>query len=473
MSKNSLIRNTAIYALGDIIPKALSLLVFPVLTTYLSPSDYGIVNYVNTIVFLFSTIGLLCLNTYYLVYYFKVGGEQEQRKLLGTLSLFVIGLNVLLSLLFFGLGALVPGLFSSKIDFFPYIALGIGINFFNILSILPSALFRVQERPLPLTILNVVKGALTMGLTVLLVVGYQFSALGVLWSAFIVSALFGLIFAGITWHHISWGIDWGRIKQALQFSLPLLPGSLAYYFLSMSDRLFIERYLDLTQLGIYSTASTLAMILNIITYGAYKAFEPHFFKIYGTEGFKARFVAVQHIYLLVVLVGAMGLSMFGREFFALFASAGYQGVYYYVPLIEIGVVFSSMSMLYGTIVVAREKTKLNSMVTIIGGSVSVVINLVLLPHIGIVASCIASSVAFGSMMVGSAYFARLGISFVRPAAAFLLAVVSVWFSVYVMKLESMWLSIGVKAGVLLCVAFLIMRIFGLTVRKLVLTLRDK
>ena len=138
-----------IYALGDIIPRVLSFAVFPVLTTYLTPADYGVVNYVNTIVFLLSTIGFLCLNTYYLVYYFKVGDEQQQRKLLGGLSIFVIGLNILLSLIIFGAGWFAPSLFSSQIDFFPYIALGVGVNFCNILAVLPSALYRVQERPLP------------------------------------------------------------------------------------------------------------------------------------------------------------------------------------------------------------------------------------------------------------------------------------------------------------------------------------
>ena len=51
-----LIKNTAIYAIGDIIPKLLSFIVFPVLTSYLSPADYGIVNYVNTFNLFFSII---------------------------------------------------------------------------------------------------------------------------------------------------------------------------------------------------------------------------------------------------------------------------------------------------------------------------------------------------------------------------------------------------------------------------------
>lgn len=468
-----LLKNTMIYAMGDILPKALSFIVFPILTSYLSLDDYGIVNYVNTIIFLLTTIGFLCLNTFYLVYYYKVGGEQEQRKLLGNLSIFVVGLNIALSVLLFGLGAMFTNVFSSKIDFFPYIALGVATNFFNILAVLPSALYRVQERPLPLTILNVLRGVITMGLTLVLVVYYGYTALGVLWSTFIVSAVFGIIFLGITLRHMTWNVNWKQIRQALIFSLPLLPGSLAYYFLSMADRLFIEKYLDLTQLGIYSTAATLAMILNIISYGAYKAFEPHFFKIFGKEGFKQQFLKIQNVFLLVVLFGAMGLSIFAKEFFILFSSPTYHVVYFYVPLVEIGVVFSAVTMLYGTIITAREKTKISSIVTIIGGGLSVFLNLVLLPHIGILAACLASGSALGLIMILSAYFAKLEISFVRPICAFAVSAVVVLLLVYCLNIASIWIAITTKLIVFICATLIIMRILGLNIRGLVLSLRSK
>lgn len=473
MTNQRLLKNTAIYALGDIIPKVLSFFVFPILTAHLSLADYGIVNYVNTIIFLLTTIGILCLNTYYLVYYYKIPTEIERQKFLGNLSIFIVGLNLILSIVFFVLGRFHPTLFSSEIVFIPYIALGVGTNFFNILSILPSALYRVKENPLPLTVLNVLRGVLTTALTLVLVIHYKFTALGVLWSMFIVSAVFGIIFLIITLRNMVWNINWKQIGQALKFSLPLLPGSLAYYFLSMADRLFIERYLNLTDLGIYSTASTLAMILNIIAYGAYKAFEPHFFKIYGSLGFKEQFIQIQNAFLTVILFGAMGLSMMSREFFVLFSSPQYHSVYLYVPLVEVGVVFSSMSMLYATIVIAKEKTKINSVITIIGGGTSALLNITLLPLVGIIAACIASAFALGLIMVLSAYVSRLGISYIRPVLSFFVAVLTVWISVYLLSIDNPWLSILAKTAMLIVSIVIIMNILELRLKKIIVSLKRK
>lgn len=56
---SKLIKNTTIYALGDIVPKIISFLIFPVLTSYLSPEDYGIINYVNTFKLIVDNIRLL------------------------------------------------------------------------------------------------------------------------------------------------------------------------------------------------------------------------------------------------------------------------------------------------------------------------------------------------------------------------------------------------------------------------------
>lgn len=470
---DNLLKNTTIYALGDIIPKGLAFIIFPILTNYLSPADYGIVNYINTINFFLIIVGVLCLNTYYMVYYYRVESVLEQEKMFGNLSIFVVGINLFFTFLIYGVGALFPRVFSENIDFFPYIAIGIVTNFFNVLAILPSALYRVQERPLPLTILNVSKGVLTMGFTVVLVVGYGFTALGVLYSTLIVSVIFGIIFSWITLKNMIWNIDFVQIKKALIFSLPLLPGALAYYFISMSDRVFIERYLDLTQLGIYSTASTLAMILNIIAYGAYKAFEPYFFKIYGMDGFKEKFIKVQNVFCAVVLLVGMGLSLFAKEFFVLFASVQYQTVYYFVPLVEIGVVFSAVSMLYGTIITAKGKTKINSYITIVGSLLSIALNVILLPIWGIVAACLASATSLGLILLLSIYYAKLEIGLFRIFLAFVVSVIIVGVSVYIFTFNDLWVSIGTKSIMLGGGIFAIFKILQFRWSEIIQSMRCK
>ncbi len=463
---SNLVKNTSIYAFGDILPRLLGFISLPILTNYLSTSDYGIVNYINTVNMFLMALSFMCLNTYYLVFYFRVGDIVEQKKLLGNLSIFIIGVNVVFSFLLFVFGSKLFGLFRGNIDFYPYIALAIITNFFNLFSILPSALFRVQERPLPLTILNVLKGILAFGLTLWLVVSFQFKALGVLYANLSVSVVFGILFLLITYKNMIWNINWQQIKKALLFSLPLLPGTISYYLVSMSDRILIDRYLTLSDLGIYGTASALALVLNIISSGAYKAFEPHFFKIYGTQEFLPQFMKIRNNYFFFILMGASGLALFAKDFFVLFTREQFHISFYYVPFILIGIVSTAMSMLYSTVITARGKTKISSAITVCGGVLSVALNVILLPRFGIIAACLTSGFTLSTMLLITVYYSKVNISHIRTLFAFVFAALSIYLSVYIFTVNSVVVSILCKVVIYMVMILIVSYILNISLKSL-------
>lgn len=453
-----LLKNTSIYALGDIIPKLLSFLVFPFLTTYLVPEDYGIINYVNTLNVFLTIVGALCLNTYYLVHYYRQDSEVERQRLLGNLSLFTILLNVGIVVVLCLLGCVFPRLFSDKIPFFPYIFIGLLTNLFSIIIIYPSAFYRVKENPLPLTLLNVFRGVLTTICTVVLVACFGFTSFGVLLSNLIITSIFSLIFVAMTWKDTIWNLNRKQLKTALAFSVPLIPGSIASYMVTMSDRFFIERYLDLNQLGIYSTAVSLAMALNVITYGAYKAFEPYIFRIYGHDGFEGKFNKIRDYFLTIILFVGAGLSLFAQDFFRVFANERYQTVYIYVPLVVCSIVISSLTLLYATLLAAQGKTKLSSMFTMTGGSISVLINATFMPMIGLWAACIAANLSFLFVLVMSVAYGKLYGRLVKSIMVMLITAAIVVISVYVLPLGNITISILVRFIALLLIMRLVLSI---------------
>lgn len=386
---NSLARNTVIYAMGDIIPKLLNLITFPILTNCLSTGDYGILNYVNSIVLFLTIITFLCLKTYYLVHYFKVGDETEQKKLLGNLTISVATLNIIITLILMFIGEGLFRLIGSDIDFFPYIFYAVLINFFDIFQQLPSALYRVRERPLPLVSLNILKGFLIMLGTVIFVRQYP-SAITALRIQLVVTFVFSLIFGTITVKNAIFRFNYKQLMAALAFSLPLVPGDIAYYFSTMSDRILIEKYLSISDLGIYSTASVIAGMLYIISYGAYKAFEPYFFKTYGKESFNSEFEKIRDVLMFVVIVVGMCLAVYAKEFLTLLSSESYRIAYQYVPVLVLGISIGTLSSLYGTVMTAQSRTKINGAISLSSALLSVITNIILLPIIGIWAAVIAA-----------------------------------------------------------------------------------
>ncbi|PZX92486.1 hypothetical protein DOS84_15315 [Flavobacterium aquariorum] len=443
-SKN-LIKNTTIYALGDIVPRLLGFISFPILTRYLSPADYGIVNYVNTLTTFLLSLGFLCINTYYLVFYYRCENSIEQKKLLGNLSSFVILFNLLLVFLFLLFGDTFFGFLGSKISFYPYIVIGILTNFFNIFSILPSALYRLLENPLVLTLINISRGIITLILTLVLVIYFDYSALGVLFSALLVNFIYAFVFLYISREHIIWNLCFRQLKEVLLFSLPLVPGTLAYYVTTISDRILIDKYLNLNDLGIYSTAATLALILNIFSYGAYKAFEPYIFKKWGTDGFLNAFEKIRNGFVYVLQIGVLFLCVFSKEFFQIMSNAKFHSAYWYVPMIIIGVYSSSLSMLYGTIITAKAKTKINSLINITGASISISLNIFLLPRFGLIVAALVSSFSMSIMLLISMWYSQLKISHIRPLISLLILSISIYALVYLINIESLLYSIMFKS----------------------------
>lgn len=458
---NNLLKNTSIYAIGDIVPKICSFLLFPILTKYLEPAEYAVVNYVNTINVFLTLFGFLCLNTYYLVFYYRVGGEEEQKKLLGNLSVFVISLNAFLTVILFLVGKPLFVTFGSNVDFYPFIAIGVLTNFFHILAILPLAYYRVKETPLPLTIINIIRGVLVLVLSVVFVVKFNFKAEGVLYTNLIISGLFGIYFIYITNKNCIWTIDWKQIREALVFSLPLVPGSLAYNLVSLSDRVLIDKYISLEQLGIYSTASTLAMTLNIVSNSAYKAFEPYFFKTFGQKQYNYNFSRVRDYLLVAVLFAALCLSLFSRDFFDLFSKDEYHMSYFYVPIIVIGVVANAIQLMYGTHLTAQKKTKTNASITIVAALFSVVINIIMLPRIGIIAAAISFSLSFFLSLVLSIIYARIDVPHWKAGivsfVTCLIMIICTWY----IDIDSILMSVIIKSFIIGLVTYGLIRVFNI------------
>lgn len=391
--QNKLAKNTAIYALGDIIPKLFNLVTVPILTTHLSTGDFGIINYVNSIESLLAILTFLGLKTYYLVFYYKVGNEVEQKKLLGGLTILVLFFNLFLCIILMCVGPFFFNKIGQNIDFYPFIFLGIINNFLSTFSVLPSALYRVRENPLPLTIINALKGLLIM-LGTLVIVKKTPNAEVVLWVKIFVSAVFAIYFGIITVRNSIFKIDFSLFKRALLFSLPLVPGDIGYYFSTMSDRILIERYLSVSVLGIYSLAVTLAGLLNIISYGAYKAFEPFFFKTYGKKTFVHNFERVRNILLYIMLILGLCLSIFSREVVVLFAKPEYIDASIYITPLILGIIINSISTMYGTVITAQSKTKQLGLISLITAGVSVLFNMIFLPKIGVWAAVTANILIF-------------------------------------------------------------------------------
>lgn len=389
-----LVKTTVYYSIGEIVPRIISFFLLPILTKYLTADEYGIVSYTTSVMTFVFVIATLSLNTFVLRHYYSAKDENSRKELIGSIFLFIFGFNcilILFQMLFF---PFLIDFFHVNIPFKPYFQLAILNNFFEVISIIPLVLYRVKENAKGFLMLSLSRTLLQFLMVYVFVVVYNQGLLGSYYARLVINVPFMFIYFYMIYKNSIFKINFKLIKEALHFTLPILPGSLAFLFVSLSDRVILERYISLDQLGIFSVAITLATVLNIVIQALYKTFEPILFKEYFNENFQETNQKLYKIYLLAIFIGAFGASIFSKEFFIIATSGAFREGYKLVPLFIVSVVLSGINTYLNILMIANKKQKIVSLISIVSAIISVVLNLIFIPYYGCYGAIIASTVSF-------------------------------------------------------------------------------
>ena len=394
---SGLFKQSVLYSIGEIIPKLVSFLLLPVYTHYLTKSDYGVLNYTNSFVMFLFVLAVLSLNTFVLRCYFDEKSERDKKRLLGNIFIAIAIFNMIILILSYLFMPILIEKFNVQVPWQPYFKLAIINNFLEVFSVIPLVMYRVKQQARMFVFLSLSKTLLQMLLTFIFIAYLEWGVLGHYYGRLFVLIPFLFIYLFIISKNVEFNINLLQLKKALLFSFPLLPGALAYIVLSLSDRLILERFVSISELGIYGLACTLALTLNIVIQGFYKAVEPEIFKRVSQINFGQFINQIQSIFFAVVYLGAMVIALFSQEIFKIMASPEFYNGYLLIPILMIGVIMSGQNIMFGAIVLAEEKTKIIGMATIIGAIFSLCFNLLFIPYGGVYIAAISSAISFAIM----------------------------------------------------------------------------
>lgn len=397
MSK--LIKSTIIYTLGELIPKLLSFAFLPIFTAYLTSSDYGIMSYTNSIMIFLYVFACLSLNSFLLRKYYEFKTEYQRKKLIGNIAIAITFFNLLILAIAFLIGPMISQKANIKIDFYPYFTLSLINNFIEVFAIVPLVIFRIMEKPTQYVLLNIGRGILPYFIIYYMLVHLNMGLLSFYYGKLFINIIFLIPLIYITYKHAIFDISIPLLKEGLKFSLPLLPGAIAYLLMSISDRIIMERYISLSLIGIYSIAYTLAFSLSMFIQSGYRAFEPEIFKKFNDDNFSLFIEGLHRIFMFIVFSMAITLSVFSKELLQILTTGDFVNGYTLIPILILGVILTAENAILGSIAIAEKKTKLSMYSTLAGAIFSVTINIILLPLIGYYSAAIATVVSFLVMNV--------------------------------------------------------------------------
>ncbi|RPJ83929.1 MAG: hypothetical protein EHM13_06210, partial [Acidobacteria bacterium] len=238
----NLFRNLAIYGVGDVATSLVSLLLLPVYTQYLTPSDYGVIAMLLTIEAVAKITFRWGVDTAFMRLYYDCADQAARQRLASTIFFFLLAVNGSLLVA----GAASAGWLSEQIFGTTEHAVLVGLVIANTFAggffFIPFQVLRIQERSAEFIGLAFARSAGTLVARLVLVVGAGMGVAGVVAADVIVTAIFTAVLSRWFAPLIRPVFSRRVIAEALGFGLPRIPHGIAHQVIGLADRYFLNAY---------------------------------------------------------------------------------------------------------------------------------------------------------------------------------------------------------------------------------------
>jgi O-antigen/teichoic acid export membrane protein len=393
--------HTSHYMMSQIAAMIAGLISVPILTRILTREDYGRLSLLLLAVSFFTSFARLGIPqsiTRYLPEYGKSGRESAHHYV-SSVFLFSVASSTLIALAISGAGLLSKG---SRWDPWSiYISL-FGVLLCNevLLSTL-SEVYRAQQRSLFTSMIGIISRYSTLAASLLFfflvsrsLVSFlagKASIQTILICAFVIP-LFRRGFIRFQ------KIDFSIVRQAIRYGLPLSLATAGGFFIAYGDRYVIQGLMSTVEVARYSLPYDIVQQAETaLTTPLRMAIVPLVFTMMlndGPEKASAFLSQVVRGVLLLIIPMIFGLSFLAKDIVVLLGSNKYADSSPLLPILSAGILLGGINFLLTTGLSFQKRTDIIAYMTIGSGIFNVLMNLVLIPLMGIFGSAWATLISY-------------------------------------------------------------------------------
>ncbi len=401
-----LTKDTAIYGISTIVGRFLGFLLVPFYTNVLSPGEYGIFAYIYSYIAFLNIIYIYGLDAAFLKYT-SVASEDEKKDTFSTPFIFVTLTSVVFSVLIFTFRNSVGMAINLSSDHSYLLFYVIFILFFDTLALIPFADLRLQRKAVKFAVIKIFNILINISLNVILIVYYKLGIEAIFISNVIASAfsLVALLPDILKKFHLT--LDKTILKKMLKFGIPYLPASIAAMIVQVIDRPIMKFMTNETTLGIYQANYKLGIFMMLFVSMFQYAWQPFFLTNAKEKNAKEIFSKVLTLFVLAGSIILVSLSLFIEDLAKIEIYHGhtiigkeYLGGIAIVPVILFGYFFYGIYVNFNAGLYIEEKTKYFPAVTGLGAVINIVVNIFLIPVLGIMGAALATLASYLVMSVG-------------------------------------------------------------------------
>lgn len=241
------------------------------------------------------------------------------------------------------------------------------------------------------------------------------------------------------------------LKSLLSYSLPLIPNSLSWWIVNSSDRYIILFFLGSVYNGIYSIANKFPTVITTITGIAYFSLQESIIKEYNSsdrDQFYSKIFEKYYTILFLIIICVIPAT---RLIVQWLVGIDYCEAWKFTGFLYIGAVFSALSAFLGIGYQISRETKRSVVSTVSAAILNIGINLLLINLIGLYAVSFSTMIAyiflFGLRIKHSKKYFRLQLQWKN----FVLLVFSAYISIIISYLPNILIVIFAEVIIILLV----------------------
>ncbi|UYZ21793.1 lipopolysaccharide biosynthesis protein [Mesobacillus jeotgali] len=393
MESTRLLKNVLFYFLGTL-SKLLQILLIPVYSLYINPSEFGYFNLIISIIAL--SIPLLYQSIWEGVLRFTIEKQGNERKVITTATYYSIGLTVIYSLLFlifhfvlnlhYGIGILLMGIFQIASSFWQFTARALNKNKIYTLSIIAESVVMIMLNIILIVFFNV-------DILALFIANIAGKIVLILIIESDVKLLAGLKKSDF---------DITLLKSIIKYSLPLSVNAVSWWLISSSNTLIISYKLGIEQNGIFSLANRFGALMTLFTTVLNMAWLEESFRIHGEKDSDDYFNKILDILIRFILIGVAILIPATYIFYQFFVFGDYKSGVVLTPIIYLNAALSAIVTHLGSGFLANKESKVIFQTTLIGGVISIILAYIganIFGVIGVVAASLIGTISMFAFRV--------------------------------------------------------------------------
>jgi O-antigen/teichoic acid export membrane protein len=393
-----------VYGLGGIVSKLVGIFLLPIYTKpeYVSQAGFG---QVETVMAASSLAAIVCqfgLTTAMFRFCWDHREPDSRRRTIRTAFTAVMVLSTIAVL--GGVVAIDP--IASGLEVTRELALiGLAGLWVTIQYTIVTGIYRIEQRPAAFVVYSLVNIAITIVLSIVLVIPLRMGAAGIMLGNFSGTYLTYFLLLWARRDIVGFSVNWSLLREMLVFALPLMPSGVALWALNLADRVQVQRLTPGTQLersaqlGTYSAASKIALGIMLVVSAFQTAWIPFANLIIDDGDAKRTYRAVLTYWSMVMAWGVVAITALSTPYIHLAMNPAWFGAVPVVPLLMSGSVLYGAYYILNIGVNRSKRTKLTPVVTGTAAAVNIGLNFWMIPKWGILGAGWSTVIGFSVLVV--------------------------------------------------------------------------